>query len=96
MIKRPMEIEPLDEWAKENGMDIVFLYEEDLAYIPEIDLTIEFDGVMYTLKDEIKVYNKKYDIQDVVKELEHICRVKEVRTWVKSKRRNKNKLMKMS
>lgn len=24
MIKRPMEIEPLDEWAKENGMDIVF------------------------------------------------------------------------
>lgn len=70
MIKRPMEIEPLDEWAKENGMDIVFLYEEDLAYIPEIDLTIEFDGVMYTLKDEIKVYNKKYDIQDVVKELD--------------------------
>lgn len=58
MIKRPMEIEPLDEWAKENGMDIVFLYEEDLAYIPEIDLTIEFDGVMYTLKDEVKVYNK--------------------------------------
>lgn len=70
MIKRPMEIEPLDEWAKENGMDIVFLYEEDLAYIPEIDLTIEFDGVMYTLKDEIKVYNKKYDIQDVLKELD--------------------------
>lgn len=70
MIKRPMEIEPLDEWAKENGMDIVFLYEEALAYIPEIDLTIEFDGVMYTLKDEIKVYNKKYDIQDVVKELD--------------------------
>lgn len=70
MIKRPMEIEPLDEWAKENGMDIVFLYEEDLAYIPEIDLTIEFDGVMYTLKDEVKVYNKKYDIQDVVKELD--------------------------
>lgn len=70
MIKRPMEIEPLDEWAKENGMDIAFLYEEDLAYIPEIDLTIEFDGVMYTLKDEVKVYNKKYDIQDVVKELD--------------------------
>lgn len=49
---------------------LFFLYEEDLAYIPEIDLTIEFDGVMYTLKDEIKVYNKKYDIQDVLKELD--------------------------
>lgn len=76
MIKRPMEIEPLDEWAKENGMDIAFLYEEDLAYIPEIDLTIEFDGVMYTLKDEIKVYN----IQDVLKELDIHLQVKEVRT----------------
>jgi len=61
-------MEQVIEWCRTHNMDVQ-QSELDEAYIPMLDLNISYDGHMYSVYDQVRLYTKQAEISGLIQEL---------------------------
>lgn len=61
-------MEQVIEWCRTSNMDVQ-QSELDEVYIPILDLTINYDGHMYSVYDQVRLYTKQAEISGLIQEL---------------------------
>ena len=63
-------MEQVIDWCRAHNMDVQ-QSELDEVYIPILDLTISYDGHMYSVYYQVKLYTKQAEINGLIQELKN-------------------------